>query len=240
MLNTLIRITRPRTLGDPEIDEARRRRRSARRGPAAAAACRIPPRPWPRCRVRTRSASASRPWRASQRGLSGRPKRRKPTSAAAARADQHHPAPAVEAERRQRHEFIGEERDHRHAAEADRLRAGERPAAQTFRRHLAQVGADRHHLDAKPDPRDQAPDVEAEGVGLQRDDHVGGRVPEQRTDEDGAPPVAVGEKAAGERADEQAGEQRGDEAGDAGKAEEARGRRQPAARSSPGSARYRR
>ncbi len=146
------------------------------------------------------------------------------------RADQHDPAPALDPERGRRHEDEGEKRYDRHAAEADRLIDRERPPAHRLRREFAQVGADGHDLDAETDARDEPPEVEAEGVGLQRHHDVGRRIPEERPGEDRPAPVAVGEKAAKDRADEEAGEQSGDEARDAGRTEEAGGLRRQHAR----------
>ena len=94
------------------------------------------------------------------------------------RPDQHHPAPALDPERRRGHEHEGEKGDDRHAGEADRLVDGEGAAAHPLRREFAHIGADRHHLEAEADAGDEPPDVEAEGVGLQRHHDVGGRVPE--------------------------------------------------------------
>ena len=139
------------------------------------------------------------------------------------RADQHHPAPALDSERGRRHEDKGEKRYDRHAGEADRLIDRKRPPAHPLRREFAQVGADGDDLDAETDARDEPPEIEAEGVGLQRHHDVGRRIPEERPGEDRPPAVAVGEKAAKDRADEEAGEQSGDEARDAGRAKEAAG-----------------
>ena len=141
------------------------------------------------------------------------------------RPDQHHPAPALEPQGRGRHEHIGQEGNDRHADEADRLVDGEGAPAQALGRDLAQIGADRHHLDAKADAGDEAPEVEAGGVVLKRHHDVGGRIPEQRPGEDRPAAEAVGEKAAEKRADEEAGEKGGDEARDSGRPEQARGRR---------------
>ena len=140
------------------------------------------------------------------------------------RTDQHHPAPALEPQGRRRHERIGEGRNDRHADEADRLVNGEGAPAQALGRKLAQIGADRHHFDAKPDAGDQAPEVEAGGVVLERDHDVGRRIPEKRPGEDRPTAEAVGEKTAKKRANEEAGEQGGDEARDSGRPEQARSR----------------
>ena len=162
---------------------------------------------------------------ASQRGLSGRPRRKKTTTGRGERPDQHHPAPTLEPQWRGRHEHVGKERNDRHADEADRLVDGEGAPAQALGRELAQIGADRHHLDAKADAGDEAPEVEAGGVVLKRHHDVRRRIPEQRPGEDRPAAEAVGEKAAEERANEEAGEQGGDEACDSGRPEQARGRR---------------
>ncbi len=62
-----------------------------------------------------------------------------PDEQRAVRADHHDPAPAVDAERRARHERIGEKRDHRHGHEAVRLLAGERASANVLRREFTDV-----------------------------------------------------------------------------------------------------
>ena len=136
------------------------------------------------------------------------------------RPNQHHPAPALEPQGRGRHEQPGEERNHRHADEADRLVDGEGPPAEALGGKFAQIGANRHHLDAEADAGEQAPEIEAGGVVLQRHHHVRRRVPEKRPGEDRPAAEAVGEKAAKNRSDEEAGEQGGDEARDSGRAKQ--------------------
>ena len=111
---------------DPEIDEIRRRAKSALPPRAWAAAGHIRPRPWPRCRrARDRPLRAAPAARASAGFRAG--EAQEPDQRRRERADQHHPAPALHAERRDRHEDIGEERNDRHAAESDRLRAARTP-----------------------------------------------------------------------------------------------------------------
>ena len=140
------------------------------------------------------------------------------------RPDQHHPAPALEPERRRRHQHIGEERDDRHADEADRLVDRKGASPNGLWRELAQIGADGHHLDAEADAGDEAPEIEAGGVALQRHHDVGRRVPEKRPGEDRPPAEPVGEKATKNCPNEEAGEQGGDEARHPRRAEEAGGR----------------
>ena len=93
--------------------------------------------------------------------------------------DQHDPAPSVDPEGRRRHQQIGQNRHDRHGRETDRLATRESASTQALRREFTEIGADRHHLEAEPDPSDEAPDIEAEGRGLQRHDDVGGGVPQQ-------------------------------------------------------------
>ena len=146
-------------------------------------------------------------------------------------ADQHDPAPALEPERRDRHQLPRQERDHRHGHELDRLIVGEGAAAMRFRHQLREIGVDRDQLDADADAGDEAPEIEPEGIGLERHDDARDRVPQQRQREDRAPAEAVGGNTEQHRADEEAGEERCDEARDAGGAEQARrGGRQDAAR----------
>jgi hypothetical protein len=46
--------------------------------------------------------------------------------------------------------------------------------AQTLGRKLAQIGPDRHHLDAEANAADEAPEVDAGGVMLERHHEIGG------------------------------------------------------------------
>src|SRR5260370_205517 len=77
-------------------------------------------------------------------------------------------APALDPEGRRRHEHIGEKGGDRHADEADRLIDREGAAAKALRREFAQIGANGDDLDAEPDAANEPPEVEAEGVALQR------------------------------------------------------------------------
>ena len=147
------------------------------------------------------------------------PESDEPDHDGADRADQHHPAPAVEAERRRRHQQPGDERHDRHGEELEELVVGERAAAMGQRHQLGDIGIDRDQLDADADAGDEAPQVDAETGGLERHDRGGDRVPDQREREDGSPAVLVGDVAKEDRADEQAGEQREHERADAGDAD---------------------
>ena len=172
-----------------------------------------------------RSASAIRPCCASQRGDSGRPAADPPDHERADRADDHHPAPAVEAEDRSRHQMPGEERDDRHGRIHDALVVGEGGPALLLGHQLGQIGVDVHQLDAEADAGDEPPQIDGLRRRLKRHDQRAGGIPEQREGEDRAAAEAVGEPAESERADEHPGEQRGDEAGEALQVEQAlRGR----------------
>src|SRR5438874_244377 len=85
----------------------------------------------------------------------------------AARAEQHDPAPAVETEWRARHEHPGEQRDHRHGRELNRLIDRKGAAPPGFRDQFRKIGVDRDQLDADPDPRNEAPEIEAKRVMLE-------------------------------------------------------------------------
>ena len=147
----------------------------------------------------------------------------------AARAEQHHPAPAIQAKRSARNQQPGEKRDHRHGAKLDGLIDRERAAAQVGRHQFRQIGVDGDQLDADADAGDEAPQVEAEDIVLERHDDARDGVPEQRVSEDGAAAETVGHEADERGSDEESGEHGGDEARDAGGAEEAgRGGRQDA------------
>ena len=142
-------------------------------------------------------------------------------------ADQHHPAPAVEAGRRERHQPPGEEGHDRHRDEHHGLIDCEGTAAHPAWHQLGDIGVDGDDLDADADPGKEAPQQQAAGGSLERHDHRGCTVGEQGPGEDRAPAEAVGEKAEEEGADEQSGECRRDECADAGEAEEGvRGGRQ--------------
>jgi hypothetical protein len=94
---------------------------------------------------------------------------------------------------------VGEGGDDRHADEADRLVDRKGAPAKALGRKLTQIGADGHHLDAEANAGDEAPEVQARGVVLERDHDVGRRVPEKRPGEDRPAAEAVGEKVAKKR-----------------------------------------
>ena len=79
----------------------------------------------------------------------------------AERADDHHPAPAVDAERRLRHQPPRKQRDRRYGCVLHQMDESERAAAQTFRHEFADVGIDRHQFDAHADASDQPPQVDS-------------------------------------------------------------------------------
>lgn len=140
-------------------------------------------------------------------------------------ADQHHPAPALDAIRRERHQPPGEEGDHGHGDEHDRLIHRKGASTHPARHQLGDVGIDGDDLDADADPGEEAPEQQAFRRGLAGHDHRRRAVAEQRTSEDRAAAKTVGEEAEEEGADEQAGEGCSDEGADAGEAEEGRCRR---------------
>ena len=63
-------------------------------------------------------------------------------------ADQHDPAPAVDAQRGCRDQQVRQERHHRHGGEADALAQGEGAAANRLRHQFREVGVDGHQFDA--------------------------------------------------------------------------------------------
>ncbi len=127
------------------------------------------------------------------------------------RADRHHPAPAVDAERAPGHQQVGQQRHDRHGGELHHLVEGEGAAAHVLGHQLGDVGVDRHQLHADADTRDQPPQAHAEPRGLERHDQGRGAVPQQRDGEDDAPAVAVRHEAEPGGADEQSGEGGGHE-----------------------------
>ena len=141
----------------------------------------------------------------------------------ARRSDQHHPAPAVEAERCARHQDPGGQRHDRNRRELHDLVDGEGPAAQMLGHQLADVGIDRDELHADPDAGERSPQQDTTGGRLTCHDERGRRIPEERIGEDCAPAKTVRRETEREGADEQSGEGRGDKRGQAGHAEE-RGR----------------
>ncbi len=140
-------------------------------------------------------------------------------------ADQHHPAPALDAVGRERHQPPGEEGDDRHGDEHDRLVHRKGASTNPARHQLGDVGIDGDDLDADADAGEEAPEQQAFRRGLAGHDHGCRGIAEQRIGEDRAAAKTVGEEAEEEGADEQAGKGRGDEGADAGEAEEGRCRR---------------
>ena len=184
-----------------------------------------------RCAVRARSAiasaSSSLPCVASQRGLSGTRRRIHQTKTA--------PSAPISTTQRQPSSPSGAIGTSCHARNAttgtahelDHLVVGKGAAAERFRHELREIGVDGDELDADADTGDEAPEIEPEGIGLERHDDARHRVPQQREREDRAPAEAIGGKAEQQRAEEETGEERRDEARDAAGAEQPRrGRRQ--------------
>ena len=108
------------------------------------------------------------------------------------RADDHHPAPAVEPENRLRHQLPGQERDDRHGGEHDELVIGEGRAALALRHQLRHIGVDVDQFDAEADAGDEPPQIDAFRRILKRHDEGADRVPQQREGEDRAAAEAVG------------------------------------------------
>ena len=113
----------------------------------------------------------------------------------------------------------------RHGAELNRLIERKGAAAERFRNKLGEIGVDGDELDADAYARDEAPQIEPEGIGLERHDDARDRVPQQRQREDRAPAERVCRNAEQHSPDEQAREERGDETGNPRRAEQARRRR---------------
>jgi CHASE2 domain-containing sensor protein len=138
-----------------------------------------------------------------------------PDNGGADRADDHHPAPAVEPEDGPRHQLPGQERHHRHCGEHDELIVGEGRPELLLRHQFGHIGIDIHQLDPEPDAGNEPPQIDALRRILKRHDQGADRIPEQREGEDRAAAESIGQPAEGERADEEAQEQRSDETGKA-------------------------
>ena len=92
-------------------------------------------------------------------------------------------------------------------------------AAQDAGNQFRDVGVDRYQFHADFDAGHEAPQIDAETIGLERHDQGAGGIPQQRVSKDRPSPIAIGHVAEDDGADEQAGEQREDEGADAGDAE---------------------
>ena len=137
-------------------------RRRSPTGRAAAAAAGFGCDLGARYRPTMRSASAMRPCCASQRGDSGRRRRIHQMHERADRADQHHPAPAVEPERRRaapaaRRAARRPARPMKH----DALVEGEGRPRMLLRHQFRDIGVDGHQFDADADAGDEAPQIDA-------------------------------------------------------------------------------
>ena len=155
----------------------------------------------------------------------GQPAADPPDDERADRADDHDPAPAVEAEDGARHQMPGQERDDRHGRIHDELVVGEGGPALLLRHQLGDIGVDVDQFDAKADAGDKPPQDDRLRRRLKRHDQRADRVPEQREGEDRAAAKAVGDPAEGERADEHPGKACGHKAGEAVQVEQPLSRR---------------
>ena len=84
---------------------------------------------------------------------------------------------------------------------------------------FGKIGVDGDQFDAHADAGDEAPQVEAKCMVLERHDDAGDGVPEQRVSEDGAAAETVRHETDERGSDEEPGKHGGDEPGDAGGAE---------------------
>jgi hypothetical protein len=91
-----------------------------------------------------------------------------------------------------------------------------------LRRHqFGNEGVDSDLFEADADGRNEAPEGDTFGAGLERHDRRGQRIPDQGVGEDRAPADAISDETKAHGADEHTGEGAKDEESDAGRGEEA-------------------
>ena len=118
-------------------------------------------------------------------------------------AQQHHPAPAADTQRRVRHKQPGAQRHAGHRQELQEKRERKCGPAHVTRYQFGQVGIDGHQFDAQPDPHHKAQHDHCRGSALQAHGHRGGGVPDQRHGEHQAAAEAIGKGAEQGGPDEQ-------------------------------------